>query len=189
MGTSWDNDRSVRTPQNGPFRLRSSSLTGLAIKARIGAVGFAALTTTPGAPGDFVKIIELVKCVHARHTTAPLALLSVAPLAPKSLPLRPAGDQHAAEPPTARRAARHLARARRGEIRRGFLLREVRRYPCAGDGDARGPATPLAQGPGARLGHGGIRHAAARHLRAHAARGIGRQAERTHHRDPAADRA
>jgi hypothetical protein len=53
MGTSWDNDRSVRTPQNGPFRLRSSSLTGLAIKARI------------GAPGDFVKIIELVKFVRS----------------------------------------------------------------------------------------------------------------------------
>src|SRR5262249_7184267 len=97
MGTSWDNDRSVRTPQNGPFRLRSSSLTGLAIKARIGALGFAALSSTPGAPGDFVKIIELVKFVHARQTTAPLALLSVAALAPKSLPVRPAGDQHAAD--------------------------------------------------------------------------------------------
>ena len=99
------------------------------------------------------------------------------------------GEEHAAEPPTARRAARHLARARRGEIRRGFLLREVRRHPRAGDGDAGGPAAALAQGPGARLGHGRIRHAAARHLGAHAPRGIGRQAERPHHRDPAADRA
>src|SRR5262245_64949580 len=32
-----------------------------------------------------------------------------------------------------------IARARRGELRRGLLLREVRRYPCAGGGDDRGP--------------------------------------------------
>src|SRR5262245_46589946 len=148
MGTSWDNDRSVRTPQNGPFRLRSSSLTDREIKAQIGALGFAVPSRTPGAPGDFVKIIELVKFVHARHTTAPPSPSCRSRRSPlKACPVRPAGDQHAAEPPTPRRAARHLARARRGEIRRGFLLREVRRYPCAGDGDARGPTAALAQGP------------------------------------------
>ena len=48
---------------------------------------------------------------------------------------------------------------------------------------------PWLKGQGARLGHGRIRHAAARHLRAHAPRGLRRQAERPHHRNPAADRA
>ena len=48
---------------------------------------------------------------------------------------------------------------------------------------------PWLKGQGARLGHRRIRHAAARHVGTHAPRGIGRQAERPHHRDPAADRA
>ena len=48
---------------------------------------------------------------------------------------------------------------------------------------------PWLKGQGARLGHRRIRHAAARHLGAHAPRGLGRQAERPHRRDPAADRA
>src|SRR5262245_19080195 len=89
MGTSWDNDRSVRTPQNGPFRLRSSSLTDREIKAQIGALGFAVLSSTPGAPGDFVKIIELVKFGTRGTQPLPFALLSVAALAPKSLPSTP----------------------------------------------------------------------------------------------------
>ena len=38
------------------------------------------------------------------------------------------------------------------------------------------------------LGHGGVRHAAARHDHAHAARGDGRQGRRAHAGDPAADR-
>ena len=88
----------------------------------------------------------------------------------------------------ARRAARRFAGARRGEICRGLLLREIRRHPCAGDRDAGRPAAALAQGPGARLGHRRIRHAAARHARAHAPRGLRRQAGRPHRRDPAADR-
>src|SRR3954470_13696990 len=56
------------------------------------------------------------------------------------------GEFHAAEPPTARPAARRIARARRGEIRRGLVLREVRRYPRAGDRDLGRPAAALAQG-------------------------------------------
>src|SRR5262249_50078762 len=131
MGTSWDNDRSVRTPQNGPFRLRSSSLTGLAIKARIGALGFAALSSTLRRAGRF-RQDHRARRIRAREahnrSPSPSCRSRRSPL--KACPVRPAGDQHAAEPPTARRAARHLARARRGEVRRGFLLREVRRYPC-----------------------------------------------------------
>ena len=38
------------------------------------------------------------------------------------------------------------------------------------------PAAALAQGPGPRLGHGRIRHAAARDLGAHAPRSVGRPA-------------
>src|SRR6185369_9761973 len=48
-----------------------------------------------------------------------------------------------------------------GQIRRGVLHGQIRRHPCAGDGDARRTAAALAQGPGPRLGHGRIRHAAA----------------------------
>ena len=51
------------------------------------------------------------------------------------------------------------------------------------------PPAAMAQGPGPRLDHCRIRHVAARHLGAHAARGLGRQAERPHRRNPAADRA
>src|SRR2546423_816787 len=92
------------------------------------------------------------------------------------------GSRHAAKPPTARRAARSLARTRRGEICRRLLFREIRRYPCAGDGHARRPAAAMAQGPVARLDHSRIRHVTAGDYRAHAPRGIGRQAERTHRR-------
>ena len=47
---------------------------------------------------------------------------------------------------------------------------------------------PWLQGPGPRLGHRRIRHAAARHPGADPPRGVGRQAERPHRRDPAPDR-
>ena len=47
---------------------------------------------------------------------------------------------------------------------------------------------PWLKGPGPRLGHRRIRHAAARDIGTHAPRGVGRQAERPHGRDPAADR-
>ena len=48
---------------------------------------------------------------------------------------------------------------------------------------------PWLKGQAPRLGHRRIRHAAARDPRAHAPRGLGRQAERPHRRDPAPDRA
>ncbi len=48
---------------------------------------------------------------------------------------------------------------------------------------------PWLKGQGARLDHRRIRHAAARHAGTHAPRGIGRQAERPHRRNPAPDRA
>src|SRR4051812_9451346 len=73
------------------------------------------------------------------------------------------GTLNAAKPPTTRRASCGLARPWRGEVRRGFLLREVRRHACAGHGDARRPHAAMAQGAGAWLGDGRIRHAAARH--------------------------
>src|SRR5882757_477877 len=44
------------------------------------------------------------------------------------------------------------------------------------------------EGPGPRLGHGGIWHAAARHAGTHPPRGFRRQAEWPHRRNPAPDR-
>ena len=102
--------------------------------------------------------------------------------------LRNEESEHAAEPPSPRRVACRIAGARRGEICRGLLFREIRRHPCAGDRHAGRPAAALAQGPGARLGHGRIRHAAARDAGAHAPRSLRRQAGRPHRRDPAPDR-
>ena len=99
------------------------------------------------------------------------------------------GDLHAAEPPTTRRTAPRLARTRRGEIRGRLLFREIRRNPCAGHRHARGSPAAMAQRPRARLGHRRIRHAAARDARAHPPRGLRRQAERAHRRNPAPDRA
>src|SRR5580704_10267049 len=93
---------------------------------------------------------------------------------------------YAAEPPTARRTAPGFAGTRRGEIRRRLVFREIRRDPCAGHRHAGRPPAALAQGPGPRLDHCRIRHAAARYARTHAARGLRRQAERPHCRDPAA---
>src|SRR5258708_32000593 len=69
------------------------------------------------------------------------------------------GSGHAAEPSTTGRIACRLARARRGEVCRRLVFRALRRHPRAGDRDPGGPLAALAQGPGARLGHGRIRHA------------------------------
>ena len=52
----------------------------------------------------------------------------------------------------------------------------------------RAKVPPFLQRQGAGLGHGRVRHAAARDAHAHAARGGARQAERPHAGDPAADR-
>ena len=71
----------------------------------------------------------------------------------------------AAEPPTARRTAPGIAGARRGEIRRGLVLREIRRDPRAGHRHPGRPPAAVAQGPRPRLDHRRIRHAAARHAR------------------------
>src|SRR5271165_3885759 len=79
------------------------------------------------------------------------------------------GLADAAEPPTSRRIARRLARARRGEIRRRLLFREIWRHPRVGDRQPRGTPAALAEGARPRLGYRRIRHVAARHLRAHPA--------------------
>src|SRR5262245_1548075 len=81
-------------------------------------------------------------------------------------------SDRAAEPPTTRRIARHFARARRREVRRGLVLCEIRRHPRACDGNAGGPAAALAQRTVARLDHRRIRHAAARHLGTNAPRSV-----------------
>src|SRR5204863_1161401 len=97
-------------------------------------------------------------------------------------------SKHAAEPPTTRRAARRLARTRRGEIRGGLLLREVRRYACIGHGHTGGPPATMAERPGARLGDSRIWDAAARDLGTHAQGSVRGQTERPHCRDPAPHR-
>src|SRR5215831_10897753 len=71
LHTTWH----LATPRASAHRSRSPSSISLAFET--------------GAPGDFVSIIGRVKFAHARPATAPLALLSVEALAPKSLPSTP----------------------------------------------------------------------------------------------------
>src|SRR6185295_11323730 len=95
---------------------------------------------------------------------------------------------HAAKPPCARSVAPRVAGPRRGKIRRRFLHGKIRRHPCARHRDTGRALAAVAERPGPRLGHGRIRHAAARHAGTHPPRGGCRQAGRPHRRDPAADR-
>ena len=62
----------------------------------------------------------------------------------------------------ARRLAPHQPRARRFVPRRRLLPRPFRRHPCAVHGERRRAGAAMAARARARLGHGGIRHAAAR---------------------------
>src|SRR4051812_1928720 len=86
------------------------------------------------------------------HDGTPTQALSLRLAPPKSIANHrfAVWSPHAAKPPTTRRAARRLARPRRGQIRRGLLLREVRRHPRAGDGDLGRPPAAVAERSGAR---------------------------------------
>ncbi len=95
---------------------------------------------------------------------------------------------HAAFQTPERRIAARLAGARRLAPCRGLVPRQVRRHARALRGEPRGARAGLAEEHGQGLGDGRIRHAAARHGRAHAPRGRQRQAVRPHAGDPAPDR-
>ena len=88
-----------------------------------------------------------------------------------------------------RRNARHFLRAQRVETCRGLVPGEVRRHACAVHGEPGRESAGLDAQFRQGLGDGGIRHAAALDRRAHAPRGLVRQAGRPHAGDPAADRA
>ena len=70
----------------------------------------------------------------------------------------------------------------------GSVLIEAGTHARHLHGERRGSRAALSSQHGKGLGHGGIRHAAARDVHAHAARGDGRQGRRPHPGDPAADR-
>jgi hypothetical protein len=137
------------------------------VKAQIAATGFEAFSSSTEELDSFVKA-QLVKWTKMIKDAGIQPNDRAGLIAPKPRTdwlfrghaLKPAGiaraararltgDRYAAQPPTARRAARRVARARRGEIRRGLVLREVRRHPCAGDRDAGDRLPPWLKGQGA----------------------------------------
>ena len=85
-------------------------------------------------------------------------------------------DPNAPFPTSGRRNARHLLRARDFKACRRLLPRQVRRHACAVHREPRGKGSRLDAQYRQGLGHGRVRHAAARHRRAHAPRSLHRQA-------------
>ena len=110
------------------------------------------------------------------------------PHAATSPPRIPRKTTHASIQTAVRRNARHLLRARHLQARRRVLPRQVRRHACAVHGEPGGKGAGLDAQFRQGLGDRRIRHAAALHRRAHAPRGVVRQAGRPHAGDPAPDR-
>ena len=75
--------------------------------------------------------------------------------------------RHASLQAQARRASPRLHRAGGVDARRGLLPDQVRQHARQLHGEPRRAHAALAQGAGSRLGDGRVRHAAARHHRAH----------------------